>query len=65
MDTPSTGSSVKFLLQSRTFWFNLIVVLVTVADFVPAKYSAPAAAIGNVTLRLMTSQACTVFPTKK
>lgn len=55
----------KHLLTSKTFWFNVIILAVTVADFVPQKYSLPTVAIGNVILRLMTSQACTVFPSKK
>lgn len=65
MGRRSTDHSVKSLLRCRTFWFNFIVLIVTAADFIPAKYSAPAAAIGNVILRLMTSQACTVFPVTK
>ncbi len=59
------SAAAKSLLTSKTFWFNVICVVVTAADFVPAKYSAPIAAIGNVILRLISSQACTVFPTKK
>ncbi len=55
----------KHLLQSKTFWFNVIAVCVTASDFVPVKYAGPAAAIGNVLLRLISSQACTVFPVTK
>ncbi len=58
-------ATAKSLLNSKTFWFNVIAVAVTASDFVPAKYSVPAASIGNVILRLISSQACTVFPTTK
>lgn len=57
--------TTKHLLTSRTFWFNVIVITLSMSDFVPPKYGLPAAAIGNVILRLMTSQPCTVFPTPK
>lgn len=63
MDRLTTSVSAKSLLTSKTFWFNVIVLVVTVADFVPQKYGIPAAAIGNVILRLMTNQPCSVFPT--
>jgi hypothetical protein len=57
------NAAAKSLITSKTFWFNAIVLLITVTDVVPTKYSAQAAVIGNVILRLMTSQACTLFPT--
>lgn len=53
----------KSLITSKTFWFNLLAVAVTLGDFIPSKYGLPLIAAGNIILRLMSSQAMTVFPT--
>lgn len=54
-------TSTKNILKSKTFWFNVLTLAVTVSGFMPAKYAAPVSAIGNVILRLITSQPCTIF----
>ncbi len=56
----------KHLLQSKTFWFNFIVITLTLADLqATSKYAPATIALGNVILRLLTSAPCTVFPTSK
>ncbi len=55
----------KHLLQSKTFWFNFIVIVLTVADVTPGKYAPLTIGLGNIILRLLSSAPCTVFPTTK
>ncbi len=52
------GDNVLTVVAER----NVVTLAVTVSGFVPAKYAVPATTVGNVILRLMTSQACTIFP---
>ncbi len=47
----------KHILKSKTFWFNVITLGVTVGGLMPPKYAVPAVTIGNVMLRLLTSKA--------
>lgn len=58
--TPSTKVKAKHILKSKTFWFNVLTLVVTTAGFMPAKYAVPVSVFGNVILRLLTNQACTL-----
>lgn len=54
----------KSLLQSKTFWFNVASGAVSVASgqmgfTVPPKVAVPVLAIGNILLRLLSSQPVT------
>lgn len=55
-------ADTKHLLTSKTFWFNLIGGILSVAGsgLVPVKYSAPVMMIGNVILRMLTNTAVTL-----
>ena len=43
----------KHLFLSKTFWFNLATLLVTVSGVLPAKYAPYVAGGGNVILRIL------------
>lgn len=53
----------RHLLQSKTFWFNLLTLGVTIGGILPPEYSAPVLTIGNVGLRLISSGAVNLMPT--
>lgn len=55
------NDTTKSLLQSKTFWFNLVTLAVTVGGFLPPKYAAPVLAVGNGLLRLISSGQVTLF----
>ena len=57
--------NAKHLLYSKTFWFNVITLAVTIGGVLPAKYSAPVITIGNVALRLISSGAVNLLPTQE
>ena len=51
----------KGLLKSRTFWFNVLTAIITVADqlhgkLIPASVSTAAVVVGNVILRMLTNE---------
>lgn len=50
----------KSIFQSKVFWFNLLTLVATISGYLPAEYAAPVAAIVNIALRFVTSQAVTV-----
>ena len=56
---------MKPFWQSKTFWVNVIAVLILVADYlftnqiIPAEWGVLALGILNIILRFMTSQAVT------
>jgi hypothetical protein len=57
--TPSAPS--KPIYQSKTFWFNVLSVIVTVAGVVPVTpVTMGIAAVGNVILRIVTNQPVTI-----
>jgi len=54
----------KSLIWSKTFWTNVIMLVLTAADIMPPKYGVPTMAIANVILRLMSNQAVVLGPGK-
>lgn len=52
----------KHLFRSKTFWFNVLTLAVTIGGILPPKYSAPVLTIGNVGLRLISNGAVNLLP---
>lgn len=52
----------KNILQSRTFWLNVLGIAVIVAKVIPPEYGGPALAIANIGVRMLTNQPVTVLP---
>ena len=57
----------KSIFHSRTFWVNVVTAVVAVSSGalgvpVPGEYAVPIMAIGNVILRLLTTDAVHVRP---
>lgn len=50
----------KPIYQSKTFYFNLAMLAVTVAGALPPKYGVPIASVGNILLRFLTDSPVTV-----
>jgi hypothetical protein len=48
----------KSILKSKTFWFNVLGVGLTVASggIIPSNVATPVIAVGNVVLRLVTKE---------
>lgn len=62
IDSCPSRSIMKPLYKSKTFWFNVAAVAVQVSQVAPLSPEAAAAVvgIGNVVLRLLTTQPVTV-----
>jgi hypothetical protein len=52
----------KSLLQSKTFWTNVLLGAAQVSGYLPAKYGVPIQTIANVVLRVLTDSPVTVLP---
>lgn len=63
--TPDEIAKAKHLFYSKTFWFNVATLAATYGNVLPPKYAGPVMTIGNILLRLITNQACTIFPNNK
>lgn len=55
----------KHLLMSKTFWANMLMMVLTVADVLPPKYAAVVIPLANVGLRLVSSTPLTLLPQPK
>lgn len=52
----------KSLFASKTFWFNIASALVYFSGALAPKFAVPLAAVGNIIIRVLTSQPVTVLP---
>ncbi len=52
----------KSIFLSKTFYFNLAMAAIGIADILPPKYSVPLAAVGNMALRLISSDPTHIIP---
>lgn len=61
----------KNILKSKTFWFNAIAGVIGLAqqyglfEMIPAPYGAAAVILGNLVLRVVTTQPVTILPQKE
>lgn len=56
---------MKSLFASKTFWFNVLSAVVTIAGIIPANpVTTGIIAVGNVVLRLVTNQPVSVTGSK-
>lgn len=52
----------KNILQSKTFWLNVLGIAALVGGVLPPKYGGPLLGVVNILNRLQTSQPVTVLP---
>jgi len=46
---------MKPILQSRTFWINVLGIALTVGQVLPPKYAGPVLAVANIGMRFLTT----------
>lgn len=46
---------VKSILQSKTFWFNVVSLSLAYASYLPPQYAAVVVAVGNIALRFVSN----------
>ena len=51
----------KSIIKSKTFWFNVLTLALTVAEFLPAKAAGIIIPAGNVALRFVTENPVGIF----
>ncbi len=52
----------KNILFSKTFWLNVVGLVITVSGILPPKYGVPILAVANVIMRLLSSGEVTLRP---
>jgi hypothetical protein len=54
-------NTTKNILQSKTFWFNVLSLGATIAGYLPPQYAAVVIPLVNLGLRLVTSQGVNIL----
>lgn len=52
---------LKHILRSKTFWFNVFTLALSLAGFLPPKWAGIVLPIGNIGLRIVTTEGITIF----
>lgn len=49
----------KFILKSKTFWFNVFTLTASLSGFLPPRWAAMALPLANIALRIVTTEGIT------
>lgn len=49
----------KFILKSKTFWFNVFTLAASFSGYLPSKWAAIALPLVNIALRIVTTEGIT------